>query len=115
MKALKETALLAEQESLTRSFPNHPSLNTVLMNHDRAQLEVRMAQDVLENALTSLNVATRDAAQNQSLLIQIVPPTTQSTPVGPQTLPTLLLVLLLSVTAFSFVQLLRSDRFDGRL
>ncbi len=114
MKALKEAALLTEQESLTRSLPSQPSLNTILMDYDRAQLEVRMAQDVLENALTSLTVATRAAAQNQSLLMQIVPPTAQSTPVGPQTLPILLLVLLLSVSAFVFVQLLWSNRFDGR-
>lgn len=110
MKVRKLTAIDAERSALIHSSPDQPSLNTVLMDYDRAELEVQIAQNGLENAFNALTAATKAAAQNQSLLRVIVPPNAQSTPVGPQTVPILLLVLLLSVTAFAFARLLRSDR-----
>jgi len=109
--AERTRAEIAERRStLVIGDNGNQSLSTALMNHERASLQVSIAEKALENAFDNLAAATRAAGENQSLLQVIVPPSVDQTPTHPKGLSSLLLIAVVSLSVFAFLRLLQSGR-----
>ncbi len=106
-------AIELQRQKLVSDQAGSPSLNSVLMDFDRASLQVRIAEDALATAFAGLVQATNAAAQNQSLFQVVVPPRAGSTPASPNTLPVLGLLALLFGALFAFVRIVQVGRTAG--
>jgi len=91
---------------LVSGVDGDPSLSTALINHERATLQVEIAESALENAFDNLAAASRSAAQNQSLLQIVVPPSADQTPTHPNGPTSLLLIAIIGLSAFTFMRLM---------
>ena len=109
--AERTRAEIAERRNdLVVGTEGNQSLSTALLNHDRASLQVTIAERALENAFDNLAAATRAAGENQSLLQVIVPPSADLTPTHPKGLSSLLMIAVISLSIFAFLRLLQSGR-----
>lgn len=85
---------------------NTASLNQVLIAHDRALLQVQIAEDALENAFNNLAEASKTAEDSRNVFQVVVSPTATKTPTSPKTVPVLGLISLLFGALFVFIRLL---------
>lgn len=102
----------AKRKELVEGSEGVPALSSVLLDYERAILRVAIAEDALENAFDSLAAVTQAAARNHSLLQIVVPPSSSAVPVNNNGLPSLLLIVVLSLSAFAFLRLLSIGRGD---
>ena len=87
-----------------------PSLNSILMDYDHAQLQVRIAENALASAFDNLAVVRRAAAQNRSLVQVVVPAKSGDVPVNANGLSKLLLIFVICLTFFAFSRLWQGGR-----
>lgn len=86
------------------------SLNTLLMQYELANLNVSLARDAVTTSLQIQAETGQAAALNRSLFQVAVPPRTAQTAIYPKSPRLLALVLVLCLTLFAMLRLMRAAR-----
>jgi capsular polysaccharide transport system permease protein len=103
---------ISQQRSLLVS-PDGTSatpLNNMLMEYERATLNVELAREAVKTALETQANASRAAAMNRSVFQVVVPPSTAQAALYPSGPATLSFTLLICLTFFGAVVTLRGGR-----
>lgn len=85
-------------------------LNNMLMEYERASLNVELAREAVKTALETQADASREAAMNRSIFQVVVPPSTAQAALYPRAPATLAFTLLICLTLFGAVATLRGGR-----
>lgn len=88
------------------SSDGRPALNSILLKHELAMLQVRIAEEALTMAIASLVEAREKAALGRSLFQVVVPPSIEVNPTSPNVLVSALIALITSLAIFVSVKLL---------
>lgn len=100
----------AQRQVLFENSNGGAPLNSLLLDHELATLQVRIAQETLSAALLGLSEARKEAELGRSQFQVVVPPNTSSIPSSPDTFRAFLLTFLTTLALFSFYQMIRSSR-----
>jgi len=111
LKAHLETEIQRERSQLVS--PDGASvtpLNNLLMEYEKALLEVDLARQAVRSAIEAQAEAGREAALNRSLLQVVVPPTAAQTATYPKVPGILLLCLVICLAGYAAVNGLQRSR-----
>ena len=109
LEANLQERIAAQRQVLFESSAGHAPLNSLLLDHELATLQVGIAQEKLSAALMGLADARKEAELGRSQFQVVVPPNTSSIPSSPDTFLALLLTFLTTFALFSFYRLIRSS------
>lgn len=109
LEANLQERIAAQRQVLFESSAGRAPLNSLLLDHELATLQVRIAQETLSAALMDLADARKEAELGRSQFQVVVPPNTSSIPSSPDTFLVFLLTFLTTFALFSFYRLIRSS------
>lgn len=101
----KERAQLVSPDGISPT-----PLNNMLMEYERAALNLELAREAVRSAIATQAEANREAALNRSIFQVVVPPSTAQAALYPRIPATLAFTLIVCLALFGAVVTLRSGR-----
>lgn len=101
----RERALLVSPDGSSAT-----PLNNMLMEYERAALDLELAREAVKTAIATQAEANREAALNRSVFQVVVPPSTAQAALYPKSPATLAFTLVVCLALFGAVTTLRRNR-----